>query len=275
MGSVLFLSSCLSNIELQDDIKARENQAQILDYFTKLGVVPVALDNGSFYTITRSNAAGELATRGDSIIVHYELSNLKTGKVLDSTNRKINTPFVYRYGLTNPVFAKLMGFMREGEQATMVIPGTPQAFEGLPAYTPMKCTIKQYTIRSQNDKIDELIASKGWVVTESSADGFRYIRTETGTGELGTSGKILKVKYTGRFLNGFAFDGNMAKTDTFSVTFGGSQTVKGFQRAIEKMRTGEKAIVIFPSTLGYGEKGSSSIPGFTPLLFELYLAKIK
>jgi FKBP-type peptidyl-prolyl cis-trans isomerase len=67
----------------------------------------------------------------------------------------------------------------------------------------------------------------------------------------------------------------MAKTDTFTVSFGGTQTVKGFQRGIEKMRTGEKAVLVFPSTLGYGEKGSSSIPGFTPLVFELYLAKIK
>jgi FKBP-type peptidyl-prolyl cis-trans isomerase len=275
LGGVLLLTSCLSNVELQDDVKAKENQTQILAYFTKLGVIPVALENGAFYTVTQANSTGELATRGDSLFVHYELSNLNTGKVLDSTNRKTNTPLVYRYGLTNPVFAKLMGYLKEGEQATMIIPGTPQAFDGLPAYTPLKCVIKQYKVISQNDKIDELIAAKGWVVTEKSTDGLRFIRTATGTGDLGVSGKVMMLKYTGRFLNGVAFDGNMAKTDTFSVTFGGSQTVQGFQRSIEKMRLGEKAVVVFPSTLGYGEKGSSSIPGFTPLVFELYLTKIK
>jgi len=274
-GGVLLLTSCLSNVELQDDVKAKENQTQILAYFTKLGVIPVALENGAFYTVTQANSTGELATRGDSLFVHYELSNLNTGKVLDSTNRKTNTPLVYRYGLTNPVFAKLMGYLKEGEQATMIIPGTPQAFDGLPAYTPLKCVIKQYKVISQNDKIDELIAAKGWVVTEKSTDGLRFIRTATGTGDLGVSGKVMMLKYTGRFLNGVAFDGNMAKTDTFSVTFGGSQTVQGFQRSIEKMRLGEKAVVVFPSTLGYGDKGSSSIPGFTPLVFELYLTKIK
>jgi FKBP-type peptidyl-prolyl cis-trans isomerase len=42
------------------------------------------------------------------------------------------------------------------------------------------------------------------------------------------------------------------------------------------MRLGEKAIVVFPSTIGYGEKGSgTSIPGFTPLMFEIYIAKIE
>jgi FKBP-type peptidyl-prolyl cis-trans isomerase len=275
LGSVLFLASCLSNAELQDDIKAKENQTQILAYFTKIGVIPVALDNGSFYTVTKTNSSGELASRGDTLFVHYEFSNLKTGQILDSTDRKSNSPLVYRYGLSNPVFAKLMSLLKEGEQATMVIPGTAQDFEGLPAYTPMKCVIKQYKIRSQNDRIDEFIASKGWVVTDKSTDGLRYIRTKEGTGDLGTTGKIMMMKYTGRFLNGFAFDGNMAKTDSFKVTFGGIQTVQGFQRGIEKMRTGEKAIIVFPSTLGYGEKPSGSIPGFSPLVFELYLAKIK
>jgi FKBP-type peptidyl-prolyl cis-trans isomerase len=68
----------------------------------------------------------------------------------------------------------------------------------------------------------------------------------------------------------------MARTDSFSVTVGGTQTVIGFQKGIEKMRLGEKAVVVFPSTIGYGEKGSgTSIPGFTPLLFEIYIAKIQ
>lgn len=275
VGSLIFLASCLSNVELQDDVKAKENQTQILAYFTKLGVIPVALGDGSFYTITKTNSSGELPIKGDSILVHYELTNLNTGKVLDSTNRKIDAPLIYRYGLSNPVFAKIMTFLKEGEEATLVLPGTAQSFDGLPAYTPLKCVIRQLKIRSQNDKIDEFIASKGWKVTEKSTDGLRYIRLADGTGDLGVSGKVMMLKYTGRFLTGSAFDGNMAKTDTFSVTFGGTQTVQGFQRGIEKMRTGEKAVVVFPSTLGYGEKGSSSIPGFTPLVFELYLAKIK
>jgi FKBP-type peptidyl-prolyl cis-trans isomerase len=104
----------------------------------------------------------------------------------------------------------------------------------------------------------------------------RYIQLAPGTGDIPATGKVVKLKYTGRFLNGFAFDGNMARTDSFSVTVGGTQTVVGFQKGIEKMRLGGKAIVIFPSTIGYGEKGSgTSIPGFTPLMFEIYIAKIE
>lgn len=270
------LMSCLSDVELVDEVKTKENQTQILSFFSKLNQTPVAMENGAYYFLTKSNASGELATRGDTLLIHYELANLITGKVLDSTNRKTNSPLIYQYGFLNPIFTRLMAHIREEEQAVMALPGTSQSFEGLPAYTPLKVTIKSYVVRSQSDQINAFIAKNGYKVTSSEADGLRYIQLKSGTGDIPATGKKVKLKYTGRFLNGFAFDGNMARTDSFSVTIGGTQTVIGFQKGIEKMRLGEKAIVVFPSTIGYGEKGSgSSIPGFTPLMFEIYIAKIE
>lgn len=270
------LMSCLSDVELVDEVKTKENQTQILSFFSKLNQTPIAMENGAYYFLTKSNASGELATRGDTLLIHYELANLITGKVLDSTNRKTNSPLIYQYGFLNPIFTRLMAHIREEEQAVMALPGTSQSFEGLPAYTPLKVTIKSYVVRSQSDQINAFIAKNGYKVTSSEADGLRYIQLKSGTGDIPATGKKVKLKYTGRFLNGFAFDGNMARTDSFSVTIGGTQTVIGFQKGIEKMRLGEKAIVVFPSTIGYGEKGSgSSIPGFTPLMFEIYIAKIE
>ncbi|MHA8052866.1 FKBP-type peptidyl-prolyl cis-trans isomerase [Aquirufa sp. Wall-65K1] len=274
LALTLGLGACLSNVELVDEIRAKENQAQITAYFTKLGQSPTAMENGAYYVLTKTNPSGELATKGDTLSVHFEFANLVTGQVLDSTDRKNNAPFVYLYGFTNPVFSRLMAFLREGEQAVLALPGTAQEFPGLPAYTPMRVTIKSYKVRSQADNINEFIAARGYNVTETTEDGLRFIQLVKGTGELAASGKVVKVKYTGRFLNGVAFDGNMLKTDSLSVTIGGSQTVKGFQKGIEKMRLGEKAILVFPSTLGYGQAGSGSIPGYTPLMFEVYLAKI-
>ncbi len=267
--------SCLSNVELEDELRAKENQSQIVAYFSKSGINAIALSNGAYYGVTKSNSSGELATRGDSIIVHYELANLLTGQVLDSTNRKTDEPLIYRYGFLNPIFGQIMANIREGEQAVMGIPGTSQSFAGLPAYTPLKVTIKSLKIRSQNDLIDEYIKSKGYKVTENLADGLRYIRLVEGTGNAATSGQVMYLKYVGRFTNGKIFDGNVAKTDSFQVTAGGTSTVIGFQLGVEKMKVGEKSVVIFPSPIGYGEKGSGSIPGFTPLVFELNMTKIK
>ena len=271
----LFTFSCLSDIALEDDVKASENEKQILAYFTSQSQNPTALANGGYYFITKSNPSGELATRGDSLFVHYEFSNLATGKVLDSTNRAANSPYFFRYGFGNPVFVNLMSALREGEQATLVLPGTAQAFPDLPAYTPLMVKVKSYVVRTQDDLIREFITQYKYSVTEAQTDGLRYIRLNAGTGEIPAKGKIVKVKYTGRFLNTKAFDGNMSRSDSLSVTIGGTETVKGFQKGIEKMRLGEKAVLIFPSSLGYGAAGHASIPGNTPLLVEVYIAKIQ
>jgi FKBP-type peptidyl-prolyl cis-trans isomerase len=271
-GIMLGMTSCLSNVELADEAKAKEGQAQILSYFSKLGQNPIAMEDGAYYYVTKPNVAGETASKGDTLKVHYVLSNLLTGEVLDSSK----TPLVYQYGYLNPVYAKLMAHIKDGEQAVMAIPGTSQSFVGLPAYTPLKVQVKNYVVRSQNDQIEDFIAKKKLAVTEQLANGLRYIRVSPGTGDIPAAGKVVKLKYTGRFLNGFAFDGNMARTDSFSVTIGGTSTVVGFQTGIEKMRLGERAILVFPSSIGYGEKGSgSTIPGFTPLAFEIYVAKIQ
>ena len=225
--------------------------------------------------MTKSNPSGELASKGDSLYVHYEFSNLATGKVLDSTNRATNSPYFLKYGSGNPVFVSLFTALREGEQATMVIPGTAQSFPDLPAYTPLKVRIKSYVVRTQDDLIREYIARNAYTVTETMDNGLRYIRLKAGTGDIPAQGKIVKIKYIGRFLSSKAFDGNMARTDSMSVTIGGTQTVPGFQMGIEKMRLGEKAVIVFPSALGYGANGNSSIPGYTPLSFEIYIAKIE
>lgn len=272
LGIMLGMTSCLSDVELADEAKAKESQAQILSYFSKLGQNAIAMEDGAYYYVDKPNVAGELASKGDTVKMRYVLSNLLTGEVLDSTK----TPLIYQYGYYNPVYAKLLAHIKEGEQAVMAIPGTSQSFAGLPAYTPLKVLIKDYVVRSQNDQIEEFIAKKKLAVTSQDANGLRYIRINPGTGDIPTSGQVVKLKYTGRFLNGFAFDGNMARTDSFSVTIGGTSTVIGFQMGIEKMRLGERAILVFPSPIGYGEKGSgSTIPGFTPLAFEIYVAKIQ
>jgi FKBP-type peptidyl-prolyl cis-trans isomerase len=272
LGIMLGMTSCLSDVELADEAKAKESQAQILSYFSKLSQNPIAMEDGAYYYVAKPNVAGELASKGDTVKMRYVLSNLLTGEVLDSTK----SPLIYQYGYYNPVYAKLLAHIKEGEQAVMAIPGTSQSFAGLPAYTPLKVLIKDYVVRSQNDQIEEYIAKKKLAVTSQEANGLRYIRINPGTGDIPTSGQVVKLKYTGRFLNGFAFDGNMARTDSFSVTIGGTSTVIGFQMGIEKMRLGERAILVFPSPIGYGEKGSgSTIPGFTPLAFEIYVAKIQ
>lgn len=107
----------------------------------------------------------------------------------------------------------------------------------------------------------------------------------------------LTLNYTGRLLNGRVFDTTDQRTakdagiydasktyepvsvkysKTYSnVTLDGSSVINGFQGGISLMRwKGQKAVVLFSSAHGYSSSGgSSSIPPYSPLLFELELVK--
>ena len=104
----------------------------------------------------------------------------------------------------------------------------------------------------------------------------------------------VKINYVGRLLNGQVFDTNKERVakdagiydssrtyEPASVTFASeygsismgdsSDLIDGFQAGLYKMRwRGQKAIVLFISSLGYSYSGSGeTIPPYSPLQFEL------
>lgn len=102
------------------------------------------------------------------------------------------------------------------------------------------------------------------------------------------------INYTGKLLNGLVFDTTDEKTakdnDLYSPsrTYGPTQinwtknyeeismgsssssTITGFALALRQMGAFEKGIAVFTSSYGYSYSGSgSSIPGYSPLIFEI------
>jgi len=99
--------------------------------------------------------------------------------------------------------------------------------------------------------------------------GLYYIETKKGSGASADGGDKVSVKYTGTFLDGQEFDSGV-----FSFTLGRGQVIKGWDEGISYMNEGGQATLLIPSSLGYGASGSGSIPGYTPLLFEVELLDV-
>jgi hypothetical protein len=60
--------------------------------------------------------------------------------------------------------------------------------------------------------------------------------------------------------------------DYNDITFDESEVISGFAMTLHKMgklRKGSKGLGMFYSELGYGYSGSTSIPGYAPLIFEI------
>lgn len=123
----------------------------------------------------------------------------------------------------------------------------------------------------EEDQINSYITSKSLTVTEKTASGLRYIVTKPNpTGAALKAGQTINVNYAGTFLSGKSFD-----SVNFSFRLGAGQVVKGFDEGIAKMRVGEKATIIFPSSLGYGPDDYSGIPGGSPLVFDIEVVSAK
>jgi len=108
-------------------------------------------------------------------------------------------------------------------------------------------------------------------------NGLYYIKIKKGDGRKVAKGDTITVDYEGRFLDGKFFDSTVKRHESFQFVYGTEwQVVKGLEEAIGMMEEHEKAIVILPSELAFGETGSSTgiIPPFTSLIFEVEIKKI-
>lgn len=109
---------------------------------------------------------------------------------------------------------------------------------------------------------------------EPTKEGMYFISVRQGTGKPVEIGDIVTIHYEGRFLNGKFFDSTVKRKQAFEFVYGSEmQVIPGIESAIGRMREGEKAIVILPSQLAWGEGGSSTgiIPPFTSVIYEIEL----
>ena len=122
--------------------------------------------------------------------------------------------------------------------------------------------------------------------------GLKIISIKKGTGLKPNIGSKVKVNYAGYFSTGDLFDSNVkevaetyGKYDRRRDQAGGYQPVTmdyspeallipGFKEGLQQLNYGDKALIMIPSHLGYGEQGSRGvIPPNADLLFEIEIVQ--
>ena len=107
-----------------------------------------------------------------------------------------------------------------------------------------------------------------------------YSQTDmtVGSGTEATTGKTVRVYYTGWLYSTTATDNKGGVFDTnvsglgFSFTIGAGGVIKGWDQGVAGMKVGGKRRLILPPELAYGTQGSgSAIPPNATLIFEIEL----
>ncbi|MCF0051230.1 FKBP-type peptidyl-prolyl cis-trans isomerase [Dyadobacter sp. LJ53] len=265
------LSGCMDKDNTDDTAKVKENEVAIENYLKtdSLGSKAIRDSSGLYYIIRKANPNGQLAKRGDAATIKYTGYLLDGTKVVSSTVDSKTTftfpveGYLFWGGIERGIF-----LMKTGEKATFFLPfylasGNSDKVN-IPAYSPIRLEVEFIQTRSEVQQIDEFIAKKGYTNVERTSDNLLIIRTNKVTGDTIKAGMAVSVKYVGRLLDDTKFD-----EGTSSFTTSSAGTIPGFDRALRKLRRTEKAIIVFPSSLGYGKSGRDKILPYAPLQFEI------
>lgn len=94
----------------------------------------------------------------------------------------------------------------------------------------------------------------------------------TGTGTEAKTGSAVAVNYVGAlYKTGKVFDASWKRNEPFTFTLGKGQVIPGWEQGVVGMKVGGRRELIIPSALGYGAKGTPSIPPNETLIFMIDL----
>ena len=138
---------------------------------------------------------------------------------------------------------------------------------------------KQEEMKMQTQKeaqtIEDYLAKKG-LKAEQTAEGLYYIIEKQGDGARAEAGKRVSVNYTGRLLDGKIFDSSLNPGRTpYEFTLGAGQVIKGWDVGIALFNVGGKGMLLVPSPMAYGNRGSGQIPANSILIFDIELMDVK
>jgi FKBP-type peptidyl-prolyl cis-trans isomerase len=108
------------------------------------------------------------------------------------------------------------------------------------------------------------------------ASGIVFISLSPGMEDKVEEGDVVYLEYSASFLSGKQFYATNAG-EPFEFTVGEQgQVLKGMELGVKRMKLGEKARIIVPSHLAFGESGASTgiVGPFKTIIFDVELVKI-
>lgn len=240
---------------------------------------PMTVSNGSYVVLQKGN--GDTIEDGDRVCYHGIALNAKDGTELMDTWTS-NVPEcslkVSESTLNSTYYNQIKGATINSTIAFGVNDGSSDGYSYLLVMTLIS---KSKDLEKATGTVVTDIDSKLPKVTRAN-DGKPSIDmngqgkvtklvTQTlikGTGTKLTDSSTAVVKYTGWLLDGTQFDSSWDRDSTFDADLSSSGgIIQGWKDGLIGQTVGSQVLLIIPSSLGYGDSGSGTIPGGATLVF--------
>lgn len=229
--------------------------------------------SGLKYTILKKGK-GEKPLAGENVRVHYT-GKFADGKVFDDSYQR-GAPITFKLGKGQVIkgWDEGIALLNEGSKASFIIPPAlgygDRAMGTMPPNSTLYFDVELVEIVDAPEPFD--VKGKD---TLSLENGLKYIKLNSTEGKPAEAFKTVSVHYTGFLLDGSIFDSSVERGIPFSFVLGKGQVIQGWEQGISKLRVGEKARLVIPSNLGYGERDMGVIPPNATLIFDVELLEVK
>lgn len=237
---------------------------------------------------------GATPTADDFVEVHYA-GSLIDGTVFDSSYDRGETE-VFPAGRLIKGWTEALTSMKVGDKWQLVIPaeigyGSQGAGGVIPPNATLLFDVELLGIKTEEEAkahqeakmarfiekmkgeqsafLEENADKDGITTTES---GLQYRVITEGEGKSPTETSKVTVHYAGTLINGEEFDSSYGRGAPASFPLNG--VISGWTEGLQLMKEGGKYEFFIPYTLGYGERGSRSIPPFATLIFTVELISV-
>jgi peptidylprolyl isomerase len=233
--------------------------------------------SGLKYKITKATK-GEMPKTNDKVSVHYT-GKLTNDTVFDSSVKR-GQPFEFSLGKRQVIggWDEGIALLHKGEKATFIIPpalGYGANAQGkIPANATLIFDVELINITAPVMAVAYDVKGKDTLTT---ASGLKYIMVvKTPTTAQAQSGKQVTVHYTGYLTDGTKFDSSIERGQPIPFMLGSGQVIKGWDEGIALLHVGEKARLVIPYQLAYGEGGRPPIiPAKADLIFDVELVGVQ
>jgi FKBP-type peptidyl-prolyl cis-trans isomerase len=222
----------------------------------------------------------------DKVFVSY-IENVAEENNLDPNGTALYGPYKVQNGSVNEGFTEGVMLMKEGGQATLIFPsslGYGSSGSGkVGAYSSLKYEIELlevipdievYEQNKINTYLDTIFSYES-ILDEGTGATMYYMIDRPTDGQLIENDSAVSLAYTGMLLDGRVFDSKDAD-DPYTFTMGEADHITGWDLGLLRLREGEKARLLIPYPLAYGEAGRidqtsglQAIPPYETLLFEI------
>lgn len=129
------------------------------------------------------------------------------------------------------------------------------------------CVSDEKRLERELEDIQAYVNSTGLEFKTTGTGLYYYIEKEGNANRIPDSTNLVSFKHIGYLLDSTVFSNGWYPSSDIPM----GALVVGFQEGLQIMGEGGRATIVFPSHMGYGKEGASTVPEYSPLAFKVEL----